>query len=202
MGPNAGHLHHRRVRPDLQSRPPHRHPGQLLARAQGVGHPQRRQPHRARPGPLGPLGPGEHAAYFSAESDDYVIRRTVFFGSKRQRPQVNVEPLASWRSSQAPRARGRPHGADRDWALALLKKATDASAPTPSPTGAVQLHHRSQRHQRQRPGRPARHQPAGVRESLVQNNLVYGNHSAHRRVGHATPSTPRRSTLVRFPPPT
>ena len=122
----------------------------------------------------------EHAAYFSDGSDDYVIRRNVFADSNASGLQVNVDPLASLEKlTQHPSIDYPPMQASRAWALGLLEKATEVFGANAFPDGrgfnfiiednviygngkiggaAINL--------------------AGVRESLIQNNLVYGNLSA------------------------
>lgn len=121
----------------------------------------------------------EHGAYFSDGSDDYVIRRNVFFGNNASGLQVNVDPLASLEKlAKHPAMEYGAVKGDRAWALGLLKKATERFGANAFPDGrgfnfiiegnvvdgnglaggaAINL--------------------AGVRESLVQNNLVYGNHA-------------------------
>src|SRR5262249_5473522 len=69
----------------------------------------------------------EHSAYVSDGSDNYVIRRNVFFGSYASGLQVNLDPKASLAEvAKHPALRGHPHmRPDRAWAEGLLEAATE-----------------------------------------------------------------------------
>ena len=121
----------------------------------------------------------EHAAYFSDGSDDYVIRRNVFFGSNASGLQVNVDPLASLEKlASHPALEYRPFEKSRDWALGLLKLATIKFGANAFPDGRG-FNYIIEGNVMNGNGRigGAAINLAGVRESLIQNNLVYGNAS-------------------------
>ena len=122
----------------------------------------------------------EHGAYFSDGSDDYVIRRNVFFGSNASGLQVNVDPLASLEKLAGhPALEYRPFEKSRDWALGLLKVATDKFGANAFPDGrGFNYLIESNVVNGNGRGGGAAINLAGVRESLVQNNLVYGNASS------------------------
>ena len=122
----------------------------------------------------------EHGAYVSDGSDDYVIRRNVFFGSHSSGLQVNVDPLASLEKLVAhPAIEYRPLEKNRDWALGLLKVATEKFGANAFPDGrGFNYIIESNVVNGNGLGGGAGINLAGVRESLIQNNLVYGNASS------------------------
>jgi Right handed beta helix region len=119
----------------------------------------------------------EHAAYVSDGSDDYVIRRNVFFGSASSGLQVNVDPLASLeKTSKHPALKVPELQPTRAWALGVLKAATDRFGANNFPDGRgfnFIIESNVMNGNGARGG--AAINLAGVRESLLQNNLVYGN---------------------------
>jgi hypothetical protein len=122
----------------------------------------------------------EHAAYFSDGSDDYVIRRNVFFGSNASGLQVNVDPLASLEKlAQHPALDTGPLQRSRDWALAALAKATARFGANAFPDGRG-FNYIIEANVINGNGKAggAAINLAGVRESLIQNNLVYGNYAS------------------------
>jgi hypothetical protein len=122
----------------------------------------------------------EHAAYFSDGSDDYVIRRNVFFGSNASGLQVNVDPLASLEKlARHPALDTGPLQKSRDWALAALAKATARFGANAFPDGRG-FNYIIEANVINGNGRAggAAINLAGVRESLIQNNLVYGNYAS------------------------
>lgn len=123
------------------------------------------------------LSAKEHSAYFSDGSDDYVIRRNVFFGSNASGLQVNVDPLASLEKlSHHPAIEGPPLTGSRSWALSILKQATEKFGQNGFPDGRG-FNYIIEGNVINGNGRigGAGINLAGVRESLIQNNLVYGN---------------------------
>src|SRR5262249_23527318 len=72
------------------------------------------------------LSAREHSAYVSDGSDDYVIRRNVFFGSHASGLQVNLDPESSLEEvMKHPAFRDHPRSdGTRAWALGLLREAT------------------------------------------------------------------------------
>jgi hypothetical protein len=122
----------------------------------------------------------EHSAYFSDGSDDYVIRRNVFSGSNASGLQVNVDPLASLEKlAKHPALDYPPMQPSRAWALGLLKLATERFGANAFPDGRG-FNYLIEDNVINGNGRigGAAINLAGVRESLIQNNLVYGNLSA------------------------
>jgi hypothetical protein len=122
----------------------------------------------------------EHAAYFSDGSDDYVIRRNVFFGSNASGLQVNLDPVASLekviRNATVEHPAMQP---SRQWAVGLLTKATERFGANAFPDGRG-FNFIIEANVVNGNGRigGAAINLAGVRESLIQNNLVYGNLSS------------------------
>lgn len=126
------------------------------------------------------LSAREHSAYFSDGSDDYVIRRNVFFGSHASGLQINVDPLASLEKLAAhPALASPPLTPTREWALRLLEQATATFGQHgfPDGRGFNYLVEDNVVNGNGRAGGAAVNL-AGVRESLIQNNLVYGNLSS------------------------
>ncbi|MFT3774781.1 MAG: right-handed parallel beta-helix repeat-containing protein [Minicystis sp.] len=126
------------------------------------------------------LSAREHSAYFSDGSDNYVIRRNVFFGSNSSGLQVNLDALASLQKlSKHPALEVPPFQPTREWALALLKAATEKFGANNFPDGRG-FNYIIENNVVNGNGRAggAAINLAGVRESLIQNNLVYGNHSS------------------------
>lgn len=122
----------------------------------------------------------EHSAYISDGSDDYVIRRNVFFGSNASGLQINVDPLASLEKlGRHPAIEHPPMQPTRAWALGVLKVATEKFGPNAFPDGRG-FNFIVESNVVNRNGRigGAAINLAGVRESLIQNNLVYGNASS------------------------
>jgi hypothetical protein len=122
----------------------------------------------------------EHSAYFSDGSDDYVIRRNVFFGSNASGLQVNVDPLASLEKlAKHPALDVGPLQPTREWALEALKQATARFGANAFPDGRGFnfIIESNVIYGNGRVGGAAINL-AGVRESLIQNNLVYANYSS------------------------
>jgi hypothetical protein len=122
----------------------------------------------------------EHAAYFSDGSDDYVIRRNVFFGSNACGLQVNLDPQASL--EKVAERLGTEYPAlqpTRRWALGLLELATARFGANAFPDGRG-FNYIIEDNVINGNGRigGAGINLAAVRESLIQNNLIYGNASA------------------------
>jgi Right handed beta helix region len=122
----------------------------------------------------------EHGAYVSDGSDDYVIRRNVFFGSSSSGLQVNVDPLASLeKTSKHPALEVGEMKPTRAWALAVLKAATDRFGANnfPDGRGFNFIIESNVMNENGRSGGAALNL-AGVRESLIQNNLMYDNQAS------------------------
>jgi hypothetical protein len=127
------------------------------------------------------LSAQEHSAYVSDGSDDYVIRRNVFFGSNASGLQCNVDAVSSLEKiKDLPELAGlgayRP---TRKFALALINKANEKFGANAYPDGRGFnfLIEDNVINENGKAGGGAINL-AGVRESLIQNNLVYGNDSS------------------------
>jgi hypothetical protein len=122
----------------------------------------------------------EHSAYFSDGSDDYVIRRNVFFGSNGSGLQVNVDPLASLEKlAKHPALDVGPMQPTREWALDALKQATARFGANAFPDGRGFnfIIESNVIYGNGRVGGAAINL-AGVRESIIQNNLIYANYAS------------------------
>jgi hypothetical protein len=119
----------------------------------------------------------EHAAYFSDGSDDYVIRRNVFFGSSGSGLQINGDPKASLEKlAEHPALDLQPVQYTRAWALGALTAASERFGANAFPDGRG-FNFIIESNVMNRNGRlgGAALNLAGVRESLIQNNLIYDN---------------------------
>jgi len=123
----------------------------------------------------------EHSAYISDGSDDYVIRRNVFHGSNASGLQCNVDPLASLEKLKEHPALADhpPYKKTRTWALAMLALATERFGANNFPDGRG-FNYIIEDNVMTDNGRGggAAINLAGVRESLIQNNLIYNNHAS------------------------
>lgn len=131
----------------------------------------------------------EHGAYVSDGSDDYVIRRNVFFGSYACGLQVNLDPEVSlqkllrhpWFQGHPGLEEARAAGAPvspRAWAeeLLALAQARFGEHNFPDGRGVNFIIEENVMNENGRRGGAALNL-AGLQRSLLQNNLVYGNHS-------------------------
>jgi hypothetical protein len=126
------------------------------------------------------LSAREHSAYVSDGSDNYVIRRNVFFGSFASGLQVNLDPEASFEEvMKHPALRGHPPmRPDRAWAQGLLVAAQarfgEHNFPDGRGTGFIIEENVINENGRRGGGSL---NLAGLSRSLIQNNLIYGNHN-------------------------
>ena len=128
----------------------------------------------------------EHSAYVSDGSDNYVIRRNVFFGSYASGLQVNLDPEASLRkvmSHPSLRSPPRPDPQQarqqpRAWAEGLLALANARLGEHnfPDGRGVNFLIEENVINENGRRGGGSLNL-AGLQRSLIQNNLIYGNHN-------------------------
>ncbi len=120
----------------------------------------------------------EHAAYVSDGSDNYVIRRNVFYGSAGSGLQCNVDAAASLEKLKAhPALAGAlPYKPTREWALGVLGLATTKFGQNAFPDGRG-FNFIIEDNVLNANGRAggAAVNLAGVRDSLIQNNLAYAN---------------------------
>ncbi|MFS8067498.1 MAG: right-handed parallel beta-helix repeat-containing protein, partial [Byssovorax sp.] len=124
------------------------------------------------------LSAREHSAYVSDGSDDYVIRRNIFFGSHQSGLQCNLDPEASLREVMKHEAlQGAPRFApSRAWAEHVLDLATARFGEHgfPDGRGVGFIIEDNVINQNGRGGGGALNL-AGLAGSLIQNNLIYGN---------------------------
>lgn len=121
----------------------------------------------------------EHSAYVSDGSDNYVIRRNVFFGSRGCGLQCNIDPSSSLRETAANPAmkdfppRSAPTGT---WARKLLARATEIFGENGFPDGLGRNFIIEENVANENGlGGGSAYNFAGLQESLVQNNLAYNN---------------------------
>lgn len=120
----------------------------------------------------------EHGAYVSDGSDNYVIRRNVFYGSAGSGLQCNIDATASLEKLKMhPALAGAPpYKPTREWALNILGRATTKFGQNAFPDGRG-FNFLIEDNVMSGNGRDggAAINLAGVRESLIQNNLAYAN---------------------------
>jgi Right handed beta helix region len=120
----------------------------------------------------------EHSGYASDGSDNYVIRRNVFFGSNASGLQCNLDSASSLHDLiKNPRLKSYPEERPkREWAVGLLKLATEKFGANnfPDGKGVNFIIEENVINQNGRAGGGSLNL-AGLQESLIQNNLIYGN---------------------------
>lgn len=120
----------------------------------------------------------EHGAYVSDGSDEYVIRRNVFFGNDDAGLQINLDPKASLHkiTHHARLADVAKGGTTRAWALDVLRAADAAFGAGNYPDGRGErfLVEQNVMNANGKGGGGALNL-AGLRGAVIQNNLIYGN---------------------------
>src|SRR6266496_807867 len=120
----------------------------------------------------------EHSGYASDGSDNYVIRRNIFFGSNASGLQCNLDSVSSFHDLiKNPQLKGYPEERPtREWAMGLLKLATEKFGANnfPDGKGVNFIIEENVINQNGRAGGGSLNL-AGLQESLIQNNLIYGN---------------------------
>jgi len=120
----------------------------------------------------------EHSAYVSDGSDNYVIRRNIFFGSYASGLQINLDPESSLHEVLR-HTRFKDFPAEqptREWAQKLLKAATQEFGENNFPDGRGTnfiVEENVINGNGKRGGGSLN--LAGLQDSLIQNNLIYGN---------------------------
>jgi len=120
----------------------------------------------------------EHSAYVSDGSDNYVIRRNIFFGSYASGLQINLDPESSLHEVLR-HTRFKDFPAEqptREWAQKLLKAATQEFGENNFPDGRginFIVEENVINGNGKRGGGSLN--LAGLQDSLIQNNLIYGN---------------------------
>jgi len=120
----------------------------------------------------------EHSAYASDGSDNYVIRRNIFFGSRASGLQCNIDSVSSFHELlRNPALHAyRKEEPTRDWALGLVKLATEKFGANnfPDGRGLNFIIEDNVINENGKAGGGSLNL-AGLQESLIQNNLIYGN---------------------------
>ena len=124
------------------------------------------------------LSAQEHSAYVSDGSDNYVIRRNIFFGSNGGGLQCNIDSVSSFHELlKHPALRDyRPEEPTRAWALGLIKLAAQKFGAHNFPDG-LGLNFIIEENVVNLNGKAGggSFNLAGLQESVIQNNLLYGN---------------------------
>ena len=122
----------------------------------------------------------EHSAYVSDGSDNYVIRRNVFFGSNASGLQCNLDTVSSFHDLiRNPLLRSyRKEEPTREWALGLIKLATEKFGENnfPDGKGINFIIEDNVINENGKAGAGSLNL-AGLQDSLIQNNLIYGNYN-------------------------
>jgi len=146
---------------------------------------------------------GEHSAYVSDGSDNYVIRRNVFFESYASGLQCNLDPEASLAEvKKHPAFHDYPALAPtRAWAEGLLKLAAERFGEHgfPDGRGVNFILEENVMNRNGRKGGGALNL-AGLQESLIQNNLIYDNYN--HGIAQWDNANPFDAAAVRAPPAT
>jgi hypothetical protein len=120
----------------------------------------------------------EHSAYVSDGSDNYVIRRNIFFGSHGSGLQCNIDSVSSLHELVAnPYFKDYPkEEPTRQWALGLIKLATAKFGANNFPDGkGTNFIIEDNVMNENGKGGGGSLNLAGLQDSLIQNNLLYGN---------------------------
>jgi hypothetical protein len=129
-------------------------------------------------GNLFALSAMEHSGYVSNGSDNYVIRRNIFFGSSSGGLQCNLDPLSSLEDlAKKPELSTYPREQPtREWALGLLRLATQKFGENnfPDGRGTNFIIEDNVINENGRVGGGSLNL-AGLQDSVIQNNLIYDN---------------------------
>ena len=120
----------------------------------------------------------EHSAYASDGSDNYVIRRNIFFGSRAGGLQCNLDTVSSFHELlKHPLLKNyRQEEPAREWALGLVKLATEKFGENNFPDGkGINFIIEENVINANGKGGGGSLNLAGLQHSLIQNNLIYGN---------------------------
>jgi hypothetical protein len=120
----------------------------------------------------------EHSAYVSDGSDNYVIRRNVFFGSNSGGLQCNLDSVSSFHDliKNADLRDYPKEQPTRQWAVGLIKLATEKFGQNnfPDGRGVNFIIEENVMNENGRAGGGSLNL-AGLQDSLIQNNLIYNN---------------------------
>ncbi|HEY6119594.1 MAG TPA: right-handed parallel beta-helix repeat-containing protein [Pyrinomonadaceae bacterium] len=120
----------------------------------------------------------EHSAYVSDGSDNYVIRRNIFFGSNASGLQCNIDSVSSFHEIlKNPALRNyRKEEPTREWAVGLVKLATEKFGENNFPDGrGINFIIEDNVINANGKAGGGSLNLAGLQDSLIQNNLLYGN---------------------------
>jgi hypothetical protein len=122
----------------------------------------------------------EHSAYVSDGSDNYVIRRNIFFGSHASGLQCNLDTVSSFHDLiRNPELKNyRKEEPTREWAIGLIKLATERFGENnfPDGKGINFIIEDNVINGNGRAGGGSLNL-AGLQDSLIQRNLIYGNYN-------------------------
>lgn len=120
----------------------------------------------------------EHSGYVSDGSDNYVIRRNVFFGSNSGGLQCNLDSVSSLHDLIKNKdLQGYPkEQPTREWAVGLIKLATEKFGENnfPDGRGVNFIIEENVMNENGKAGGGSLNL-AGLQDSLIQNNLIYDN---------------------------
>lgn len=122
----------------------------------------------------------EHSAYVSDGSDNYVIRRNIFFGSNASGLQCNLDTVSSFHDLiKNPLLRSyRKEEPSRAWAVGLIKLATEHFGENNFPDGrGINFIIEDNVINGNGKAGGGSLNLAGLQDSLIQNNLIYGNYN-------------------------
>jgi hypothetical protein len=120
----------------------------------------------------------EHSAYASDGSDNYVIRRNIFFGSRAGGLQCNLDTVSSFHELLKHQSlkNYRAEEPTREWALGLVKLATEKFGENNFPDGrGINFIIEENVINANGKGGGGSLNLAVLQDSLIQNNLIYGN---------------------------
>jgi len=122
----------------------------------------------------------EHSAYVSDGSDNYVIRRNIFFGSHAGGLQCNLDTVSSFHDLiRNPELRDYPkEEPTREWAVRLVAFAAKKFGENnfPDGKGVNFIIEDNVINENGKAGGGSLNL-AGLQDSLIQNNLIYGNYN-------------------------
>ena len=122
----------------------------------------------------------EHSAYVSDGSDNYVIRRNIFFGSHASGLQCNLDTVSSFHDLiRNPELRDYPpEQPTREWAVGFVTLAAKKFGENnfPDGKGINFIIENNVINENGKAGAGSLNL-AGLQDSLIQNNLIYGNYN-------------------------
>jgi hypothetical protein len=122
----------------------------------------------------------EHSGYASDGSDNYVIRRNIFFGSRASGLQCNLDSVSSFHELLKHPALHdyRKEEPTRAWAVGLVRLATAKFGENNFPDGrGINFIIEDNVVNENGKGGAGSFNLAGLQDSLIQNNLIYGNYN-------------------------